>query len=270
MNIGIFDSGLGGLAIYREIVALMPHYNYVYLGDNARVPYGGRSPKLIYQFTKEAVSFLFQQNCKLIILACNTATANALQRLQQEYLPSTYPDRRILGVIRPIVEAAVEQKAKRVGIIATRATVASNSYPEEIAKLNSSIGIFQNAAPLLVPYIEEGEIHQKEMVTVVKRYLAPLLKKDIDHLILGCTHYSLVEDHFRQNAHGVIVLSQGITTAVKLSDYLMRHPEIDTTIGKNGEKLYFVTDYSKRYIAQMQYFLGNYSDLSVKIASYNR
>lgn len=259
MNIGVFDSGLGGLAIFKEILKLLPQYNYIYLGDNARVPYGGRSADLIYGFTKNAMDFLFKKNCKLIIIACNTATANALQRLQLEYLPKYYPDRRILGVIRPVVEEAINIKPKRLGIMATRATVNSNSYPEEIFKLDPTIKVIQQACPLLVPIIEENEIGWEGLDLIIKKYLAPLLKEKIDSLILGCTHYGLIIDKIKKHLDkNIKIISQGEATAKKLKDYLDRHSEITNKLGKNNTQTYFATDLNQNYQKLTQLFLEEY------------
>lgn len=257
MNIGIFDSGLGGLAILREILKVLPKYNYVYFGDNAHVPYGGRSSKTIYRLTKNAVDYLFQKNCKLIILACNTATAAALRRLQQEYLPKKYPDRRILGVIRPTVESVVKTKGKRVGVIGTYAMVISKSFVAELKKFNKNIQVYQQACPLLVPLIEKGEIHWKGLTTILQKYLEPLKKKQIDTLILGCTHYGLIDTTIKKIVGKKIkVVSEGAITALKLKDYLRRHPEIEVTLTKKGKRIYYITGRNSRYRDIVKYFLG--------------
>lgn len=245
MNIGVFDSGLGGLTIFNELIKKLPEYNYIYLGDNARVPYGGRSQEVICEFTKQAVEFLFKKDCVLIIIACNTATANALRKIQQEYLPKHYPDRRILGVIRPTVEEVAESKAEKVGIIATKATVESNSFVKEIHKLNPKIQVFQNAGPLLVPFIEEGETESKAFNLILKKYLQPLIDKNIDTLILGCTHYGLVKKQI-QSIVGlkIKVIDEGYIVAEKLQVYLKRHLDIEKQLQKKYLRKFYVTDSS--------------------------
>ena len=196
--VGIFDSGFGGLDITKEIVKVLPEYNYVYLGDTARAPYGSRSQELIYKFTAQAVDFLFKQNCRLIILACNTASSEALRKIQQEYLPKYYPEKKVLGVIIPTVEAAISlTKNNRIGVIATQGTVNSRAFEREFKKLNPNISVFQKSCPLLVPIVETGE-HNSEIANIaLKNYLNPLIKQDIDTLILGCTHYGLLKDKIR-------------------------------------------------------------------------
>lgn len=262
MNIGVFDSGLGGLTIFNELVKQLPQYNYIYLGDNARVPYGGRSTKIIYEFTRQAVDFLFKKDCALIILACNTATANALRRIQQEYLPKNYPERRVLGVVRPTVEVVVESNAKRVGILATRATVTSKGFVKEIYKLNPKIKVFQNAGPLLVPFIEERETDTEGFNMILKKYLQPLLNNFIDTLILGCTHYGLVEKQIKKIVGKAIrVINEGEIVAYKLDVYLKNHPEICNRLSKLSERNLLVTD-----INSLQYYevFTKYSQTNVK------
>lgn len=264
--IGIFDSGLGGLSVFRELLKTLPEYDYLYLGDNARVPYGDRSANVIYQFTKNAVDFLFKNNCQVVVLACNTASANALRRLQHEYLPKHYPDRRILGVIRPVVEIVGEKKLKRVGVMATQATVSSSSYPAEITKIDPSIEVFQQACPLFVPAIEENEMGWEGFNLLVKKYAKPLLKNNIDSLILGCTHYALVvKDIKRLLPIGIQVISQSGATAIKLADYLKRHPEIDKKLSKNSKRAYYATAFSSRYGKLTELFLGDYFEHDTKL-----
>lgn len=259
MNIGVFDSGLGGLTIFKELIKNLPQYNYMYLGDNARVPYGGRSQEIIYEFTRQAVEFLFKKNCALIVLACNTSSAAALRRIQQEYLPNHYSDRRVLGVIKPVVEAVTESNAKRVGIIATRATVNAKSFIKEIHKLNSNIAVIQQAGPLLVPFIEEGETDSPAFISVLKRYLEPLVKKDIDSLILACTHYELVKDEVKNIVGKKInVIAEGKIVAQKLIDYLRRHPEIERQLDKQSNRIYYITDVNARYKYLSKVFLDGY------------
>jgi len=255
-SIGIFDSGLGGLAILKDIVKLLPKYNYIYLGDNARVPYGSRSPELIYSFTQKAVDYLFSHNCQLIILACNTVTAVALPRIQKEYLPKHYPNRRVLGVIQPTLEAVTSNGHNRVGLIGTRATVTSNGFVKKVKELSPSVKMFQNASPLLVPYIEEGNRNGQILNLILDEYLKPLLKHKIDSLILGCTHYGLVADKITKRVgKNVKVISEGPIVAEKLADYLKRHPEIDKKLSKNRKRTYYVTDLPERYTDMARMFL---------------
>lgn len=266
MSIGVFDSGLGGLSIFREILKILPEYNYIYLGDNARVPYGGRSADLIYKYTKDAVEFLFKKKCQLVILACNAATSNALHRLQNEYLVKSYPDRRILGVIRPVVEIAAEDECKRIGVLGTRATISSKSYPKEFKKLNSKIRVYQEACPLLVPIIEENEIEWEGTDLIMKKYLAPLLKNRIDGLILGCTHYGLIKDRIRKHLPDYIkIISQGEAAAVKLADYLKRHPEHEKKLAKKAMRTFFVTDLNQRFETMTKLFMGEHFDHDAKL-----
>ncbi len=248
MKIGIFDSGLGGLIILKEIIKKLPQYDYIYLGDNARTPYGNRSQEVIYKFTEQAVDFLFKQNCQLVIIACNTASAEALRKIQQEWLPKNYPDRRVLGVIRPVVEQAVKTAKKKIGVIGTKGTVASQAYIHEITKLNPKLEVLQQACPLLVPLVEEG--WQKSDVTkrVLRTYLKPLKSAKVDTLILGCTHYPILYKEIQ----GIMgprtkVLHSGEIVAESLVDYLGRHPEIETKLDKNSQNIFYVTDLSAHY-----------------------
>jgi len=257
MKIGVFDSGLGGLAILKEIIKVLPNYDYVYFGDNARVPYGGRSPEIIYQFTKEAVDFLFNKNCKLIILACNSATSTSLRKIQKEYLPKRWPDRKVLGVIRPAVEKIAELNSRKVGVIGTHATINSKSFVLEIKKLSSKIKVFQNPAPLLVPIIEEGEVDWPGTEMILKKYLNPLITKKIDTLILGCTHYGLTTEKIKKIiGPKIFVITEGKEVAVKLKEYLNKHKEIEMFLSKKRNKKYYVTDLSERYKKMAELFMN--------------
>jgi glutamate racemase len=226
--IGVFDSGLGGLSVFQHFLKDLPNYNYLYLGDNARLPYGEKSPDTIYQYTKEAVDYLFSAGCNLIIIACNTASAQALRRLQQEYLPKYYPDRRILGVIRPLVEAAVQRSnLKKVGVIGTKATINSRAYSLEIKKLNPTIQVIEQAAPLLVPLIEEGWAKKSVTRMILKKYLQPLKARQIQALILGCTHYPFLLTAIKEIVgRRIVVFQPGEIIATSLKKYLNRHPEL--------------------------------------------
>ena len=241
-SIGVFDSGFGGLEVLKEIVQTLPQYNYIYLGDTKRAPYGNRSQAQIYQFTQQAVDFLFRKNCFLVVLACNTSSSEALRRIQQEYLPKHYPQRRVLGVVVPAAEeAALLTKNKKIGVIATKATVSSFAFKRELTKLSPKIKVFQQACPLLVPLVEEGKHNLPTTHAVLKIYLAPLLKVGIDILILGCTHYGLLEKQIKQIVGlEVKVVSEGNIVALKLKDYLLRHPEIETRLVSES-KLSFLT-----------------------------
>ena len=256
-SIGIFDSGLGGLAILKEILAVLPQYNYLYLGDNARVPYGGRSPELIYQYTRDAVHYLFEQDCELIILACNSATVASLRKIQQQLLPKKYPNKRVLGVVIPSIETAIERGEKRIGIIATQTTVNSNVFPVELTKQKENIHVFQQSCPLLVPIIEAGETSWEGLDLILNKYLFNLKQQSIESLILGCTHYGLIQSqiksHLGPNVH---IINQGEATANKLKDYLDRHPEIEAKIKKNSKRQYHVTDHTQQYQAMASTFMG--------------
>jgi len=244
MKIGIFDSGLGGLFLTKAITESLPKYDYIYLGDTKNVPYGNRSGEAVYELTRNAVDYLFKKDCALIILACNTASALALRRLQQEYLPKNYPDRRVLGVLIPMAETAMEYKPKIVGVLGTRGTVNSNVFVDEIQKINSETGVLQNAAPLLVPLIENDGMKWSE--PILKEYLDPL--RGVDTLILGCTHYSIIRsDVEKLLSKKMKVVCQTDIVPKKLRDYLHNHPEIDDKLSKNGEREFLVTDITSHF-----------------------
>ena len=242
MKIGIFDSGLGGLFVTRALTKKLPQYDYVYLGDTQRVPYGNRSSEAIYQFLREAVKYLFSHDCELIIVACNTASAEALRRVQQQYLPKHYPKHRVLGIIIPTAEVALEKgKAKRIGVLATQGTVRSRAYVRELKKIAPHINIFQQAAPLLVPIIESNST--KFADPILRSYLKPLLKKNIDTLILGCTHYPILKSRVKKMCGPRIkVISQDEIISKKLFDYLRRHPAIEKKLTKKRRRSFLVTD----------------------------
>ncbi|MCG2690001.1 glutamate racemase [Candidatus Parcubacteria bacterium] len=241
-SIGVFDSGFGGLAVFKEISKALPQYNHIYLGDTANCPYGNRSQTQIYQFTQQAVDFLFSQNCFLVILACNTASSEALRKIQQEYLSKAYPNRRVLGVVVPACEeAALLTKNRKIGVIATKATVSSLAFKRELTKLNPKIKVFQQACPLLVPLVEQGKHNASETKKLLQRYLSPLLKEKVDTLILGCTHYGLLEKQIKQIVgNEVKVVSEGSIIANKLKDYLLRHPEVKSQL-KKSRQVHFLT-----------------------------
>ncbi|EKE24970.1 MAG: Glutamate racemase [uncultured bacterium] len=256
--IGIFDSGFGGLNILRGILKELPEYDYVYLGDTARVPYGNRSKETIFEFTRQAMDFLFQNDCQLIILACNTASADALRKLQQEYLPENYPDKKILGVIIPTAEEAIfKTKNNKIGVLATEATVKSKAFEREITKLNPGIKIYQNACPLLVPIVESGEHETAIADIVLRKYLQSLLEKNIDTLILGCTHYEAMENKIKEIVGGKIeVISESEIIARKLKNYLARHSEMESKLSKKSKQIIYTTDLTDRFIRLGGEFLG--------------
>lgn len=248
MKIGIFDSGLGGLIIAKAIRKEMPEYDYVYLGDTKRVPYGNRSHETVFEYTKEAVEYLFKkEDCLIVIIACNTSSARSLRRLQKEYLPNFNhtrklmgeSERRILGVLIPTAEECV--KYKRVGILGTNGTIISNSFPNEIKKIKKGVKVFQNSAPLLVPLIEEGE--KALAIQFIKKYLKPFLNKKLDALILGCTHYPFYKNEIKKIIGSKIkIISQDEIIPKKLKEYFVRHLEIEKKLSQKKTAKILVTD----------------------------
>ena len=247
--IGVFDSGFGGLEVFREIVKLLPEYDYIYLGDTARAPYGAQEQTEIYKFTKQAVDFLFKRDCPLIILACNTASSEALRKIQQKYLIKHYPDRRVLGVVIPTAESVAElTKNKKIGVMATQGTVISESFIRELKKIDEDIEVYQKACPLLVPLIETGRENSKEIELALQQYLKSLIKKDIDTLILGCTHYGLLEDKIKEIMPLTVgVVSEGKIVAEKLKNYLKRHTEIEERISQNASMEFLTTGFVEKF-----------------------
>jgi len=248
-SIGVFDSGLGGLSVLKQLVKIVPEYDYVYLGDSARAPYGDRSSERIYEFTKQGVEFLFERGCALVILACNSASAEALRRLQHEWLPVTYPDRKVLGILIPAAESIAKTYAqKNIGIIGTRATTQSGAYLREIEKRIPHLPrIYQQPCPLLVPLIEEGWQKTVPAKMIIKKYLRPLKAKQISLLVLGCTHYAFIKDIIaRVMGKNVVILDPGVCTARALKTYLENHPEIDARLSKEHALQVFSTDTSER------------------------
>lgn len=224
----------------RSIKKRLPHYDYVYLGDTARAPYGDRPQETIYAYTKQAVDFLFKHECGIVIIACNTASSRALRKIQKEYGAK----KKVLGVLIPAAEEAVRRtRSRRVGVIATRSTVASNKFVRELAKLAPRTRVFQRACPLLVPLVEEGEHNSKEMGTILKRYLQPLLRKNIDTLILGCTHYGILEKRIRAIVGpDIAIISETRVVPQKLENYFKKHPDIEEALGKRSHIRFFSTD----------------------------
>lgn len=278
--IGIFDSGFGGLSIYREIHRLLPQYDYFFLGDNLRAPYGDRSFEEVNEFTKQAVDKLFSMGCPLVILACNTASAKALRNIQQRVLPYTSdPSRRVLGVIRPTVERVAEfTYSGHIGVIATRATISSQSYDMEIEKIPTSIRldfkplvVNSQACPTWVPMIEEGLQDTEEMHDAVYDDLKQLLDKDplIDTIILGCTHYplvtSLIQTVLQELDHPeIILMPQGKPVAYALQDYLRRHPDMDSRLSKNATTHYYTTGSVEVFNSQATHFIGHADKVSAE------
>lgn len=240
MKIGIFDSGLGGLIIAKAIRKAMPEYDYVYLGDTKRVPYGNRSHDAVYKFTREAVDYLFiKENCVIIIIACNTSSARALRKIQREYLPKNFPKRKVLGVLIPTAEECA--KYKGVGILGTLGTISSNSFPNEIKKINQKTKVFQNSAPMLVPLIEEGEKTLAKQF--ILKYLKLFLNKKLDAVALGCTHYPFYKKEIRRIlGKNVKVISQDEIIPKKLEEYLSQHKELEKRLAKKGKARILVTD----------------------------
>lgn len=267
--IGIFDSGFGGLTILKGILKKLPQYDYVYLGDNARVPYGSRSPETTYEFTKQAVNYLMEHGCVLVILACNTASALALRKLQKEWLLKNSPKNRILGVIRPAVEKAGEdfKNNQRIGVLATESTAKSQAFSKELKKISANrqvkIKVFEQGAPLLVPIIEAGEHNWQGTDLILKKYLNPLLRKKIDILILGCTHYPIVKKKIKKIAKNIKLVSEDEIVPDKLADYLERHPEIERRLSKNRRRLYLTTDLNPRVKFLSSLFLGKKINLKL-------
>lgn len=258
--IGVFDSGYGGLTVLKEMVARLPQYDYIYLGDNARAPYGTRSFETVYHYTLQCVQWLFQSGCPLVILACNTASAKALRTIQQNDLPRIAPDNRVLGVIRPTTEVVGNfTKTGKVGVLATKGTVQSESYPIEIAKFFPEIDVIQQACPLWVPLIENNEHDQPGADYFVKEYMDLLLARagDIDTILLACTHYPLLKTKIEQFLPaGVRLIAQGEIVAASLADYLQRHPEIESRCSKTGQLRFFTTDSTEDFDNHASIFYG--------------
>lgn len=263
MKIGVFDSGLGGLIILKALTKKLPQYDYVYLGDTKRVPYGDRSHEVIYEFTKQGVDFLFAKGCSLVILACNTASAQALRQIQQSYLPKKHPGKKVLGVIIPTAEeAALNKKLKKLLIIATTATTSSKSYERELRKERYRGKIISKATPLLVPLIEEN---LKELFKdVLSDYLKPLQKQGIDGIILGCTHYPIL----RKQVQGLLgsrvaIYSQDSIIPQKLKSYLKRHADVERALSKKHARQLYATDLTGRSQALAERWFGKKAKLKL-------
>jgi len=266
--IGVFDSGYGGLTVFREMEALLPQYDYLYLGDNARAPYGPRSFETVYAYTLQAVEWLFAQGCPLVILACNTASAKALRSIQQKDLPQSIdPTRRVLGVIRPTAEVIGRfSKTRQIGVLGTAGTIKSESYPIEVAKFWPGLAVFQQACPLWVPLIENNEHNSPGADYFVEACIGGLMKQaaNIDTILLGCTHYPLLLPKIKQFLpESVRVLTQGAIVADSLHDYLLRHPEMADRITKNQSRLFFTTDSATDFEQHATSFLGRSIQASI-------
>ncbi|NDV54976.1 glutamate racemase [Parabacteroides sp. 52] len=263
--IGIFDSGYGGLTIFDKIHKSMPDYDYIYLGDNARAPYGTRSFEVVYRFTLQAVETLFREGCQLVILACNTASAKALRTIQQNDLPSWDPNRRVLGVIRPTVEVIDSlSKTKHVGVLGTTGTISSHSYTLEIEKMFPHMQVTGEACPMWVPLVENNEFDTAGADYFVQKHLDNLFTADpaIDTIILGCTHYPLLLHKIRRFLpERVTVLSQGEYVAASLQDYLQRHPEMDKRLTQEGKLRFLTTESALKFSETASLFLQNPIDV---------
>jgi glutamate racemase len=244
--IGIFDSGIGGLTVFKSIAAALPDYDYIYLGDNSRAPYGNRSFNTIHQYTWECVQWLFAQGCPLIVLACNTASAKALRTIQQKDMQALDPAKRVLGVIRPTAEVVGNySKTGEIGVLGTNGTVQSGSYLLEIEKFFPNLKVYQQACPLWVPLIESGEYEKPGADYFVKEYLDGIMAQsaNIDTLLLACTHYPLIQDKIKEYLpENVQVVAQGDIVASSLVDYLQRHPQMEAKLSKGQTKLFYTTD----------------------------
>lgn len=237
--IGFFDSGFGGLHVLRSVIKAAPQYVYLYLGDSARAPYGSRSADEVYRYTKQGVDFLFAHGAELVVLACNTASSEALRKIQAQYGET----KKVLGVLIPFAEAAASRtKNKRVGVIATEGTVRSGAFEREIMKVDPTIEVFSAACPLLVPLVESGQQESPEAEQLIQKYIAPLLVREIDTLVLGCTHYGILEEKIQKYVGpGIVLVSERDTLPQSISEYLARHPDIEQRIKKGLPPRFFST-----------------------------
>lgn len=255
-SIGIFDSGIGGLLVMRYIVKLLPEYNYVYFGDTLRMPYGERSEEEVYELAKSGIEFLFNQGCHLVIVACNSISAGVLRRIQQDFLPSRFPERKVLGVLIPIAEEAIARGAKHIGVLATPLTVQHRAYTKELKKIDNEVLVFEQSAPRLAEIIENNAIDEIE--EVLKMYLALLLHKNIDTLILGCTHYPLIRNMISEiigDEINIICPSEAVPK--RLAWYLHKHPKIDSQLGKSSKQIFIVSQRHPRILTLAKDWFGN-------------
>jgi glutamate racemase len=260
-SIGVFDSGYGGLTVFKSIAQKLPQYNYIYFGDNARSPYGDHSFDTVYQYTLECVEWLFAQGCQLVILACNTASAKALRSIQQNVLPFKYPNNRVLGVIRPTAEIVGEfTSSKTIGVMGTRGTINSESYLIEINKFFPEIKVLQQSCPMWVPLVENNEHLDRGADYFVEKYINELLEKDrkIDCILLACTHYPLLIPKIKEKLPAnVSLLGQGDIVADSLVLYLKNHPEIESKIATQGSKSFFTSGDEKVFNRHASIFFGS-------------
>ena len=258
--IGVFDSGYGGLTVLKEVVKKLPEYDYLYLGDNARAPYGPRSFETVYRYTWQCVEWFFKQGCPLVILACNTASAKALRSIQQNDLPKKYPGKKVLGVIRPTTELIGNySRTNSVGILATTGTVVSQSYPIEIAHLFPNVKVYQEACPMWVPLVENNEYNGEGADYFIKKNIENLLKQspDIDTILLACTHYPLLKNKLEKFLPSSIkILTQGEIVAAGTKNYLLRHTEIETQLSKNSKREFYTTDSTDDFDSHASVFYG--------------
>jgi glutamate racemase len=257
-SIGVFDSGYGGLTVFKSIVAQLPEYDYIYLGDNARTPYGDHSFETVYQYTLECVEWLFSKGCPLVILACNTASAKALRSIQRHVLPKKYPNHRVLGVIRPTAEVIQEYtQTNKVGVLGTRGTINSHSYLMEINKLFPEIEVFQQSCPMWVPLIENNEHLAVGADYFVKKYVDALLERspEIDCILLACTHYPLLIPKIKALVPGNInLVVQGDIVAKSLTTYLQNHPEIESKLNRESKRLFYTSGDTTAFNEQASIF----------------
>jgi glutamate racemase len=259
--IGVFDSGYGGLTVLKEIVKVLPQYNYLYLGDNARSPYGNRSFETVHQYTQQCVEWFFNQGCHLVILACNTASAKALRTIQQNFIATKHPKKRVLGVIRPTTETiGLYTQSNHIGVLATQGTVLSNSYPIEIEKFFPNITVHQQACPMWVPLIENNEHNEAGADYFVEKYLQALNSQhpNIDTLLLACTHYPLLQQKIEAYIpSSTKIISQGNIVASSLEDYLKRHTALERLCQKNSNLQFFTTDATDAFDEKATIFYGS-------------
>ena len=260
MKIGVFDSGYGGLTILKEIRKRLPQYDYLYLGDNARNPYGSRSFEIVYEFTLQAVKALFERGCHLVVLACNTASAKALRSIQQNDLPVLDPSKRVLGVIRPTVESLPSlSETGHIGILATPGTVKSGSYTLELQKINPDMVVTEHACPMWVPLVENNEFNSPGADYFIRKEIEAVINKDpqIDTIVLGCTHYPLLLDKINSCLPDCVkAVCQGPIVAESLADYLIRHPEIETRLSNTASVTYLTTEHTEKFDSLASLFLG--------------
>ncbi|MDO8566080.1 MAG: glutamate racemase [Candidatus Moranbacteria bacterium] len=257
MNIGFFDSGLGGLFVLRHVIQELPAYHYVFLGDTVNVPYGTKNDDEIYTLVKKSLQMLFDHDCKLVVFACNTASVTALRRIQNEFLPEFFPDRKVLGVIIPTVETVITNKSKTVAIIGTERTIHSDKYNRELSKLDSQINVITLATPTLVPLIEQSLLQkaEEEAVALIRNKILP---SHPDTLILGCTHYGLLKVKLREAFPDLHILAQEEIIPEKLKSYLVRHAEIEEVLARDSQREFFLTKVTPTYTKAIHEWIGNF------------